>query len=130
VTEFRKRELLLFYGLGYLVIAILETILFTAIIGEWNFSKIFLNFSIWGIIWLVSMFAYPMFFLDANRSNLALNPYFVLAGYVIIILGYYFTYRFHLSYAEKRAAKKLNFSRLLNLYFPIKKSEKVEKPAK
>ncbi len=126
MTTFRKRELLLYYGVAYLITAVLETILFTAIIGDWTFIDILLNFSMWGIIWLVSLFAYPMFFLDVNRSNLALSPYLSLLGYVIIILVYYLTYKFHKKKIEAKTEKKLTFNKLIDLYFPVGKSTKTK----
>lgn len=121
MTTFRKRELLLYYGVAYLITAVLETILFTLIIGSWTFRDIILNFSIWGIIWLVSLFAYPMFFTDANRAKIALNPYLSLLGYAIIILVYYLTYKLHKKNVEAHVNKKLSFNRLIDLYFPVKK---------
>ena len=126
MTTFRKRELLLYYGVAYLITAILETFLFTLIIGDWTFRDILLNFSMWGIIWLVSLFAYPMFFLDVNRANLALSPYLSLVGYVIIILVFYLTYRFHRKKIEAKTEKKLSFNKLIDLYFPVSKSSKTK----
>lgn len=126
MTAFRKRELILYYGVAYLITAILETIWFTILIGSWTFRDIMLNFSMWGIIWLVSLFAYPMFFTDAQSSNLALSPYLALMGYVIIIVMYYLTYRFHKKNIETRVGKKLSFNKLIDLYFPVKKTSTKE----
>jgi len=120
VTDFTKKELLKFYGLTYLIVALLETILFTSIHGDWSFRTLILNFSIWGLIWLVSMFAYPMFITDANPEMLKLSPYLSLLGYVLIFGGYYLAFRLHKRSVEKRIGKKLTFSRLLDLYFPVK----------
>ena len=124
MTDFRKREFLLYYGLAYLIIAIFETFLFTAIIGKWTLYDFFLNFSIWGIIWLVSLFAYPMFFTDAMTENLALDPLYALLGFYIIIAGLFLTYQLHIKIVEKRIGKELSFNKLMNLYFPIKEEIK------
>jgi len=121
VTVFRKRELLLYYGVGYLITAVLETILFTILIGSYSFRDIMLNFSLWGITWLVSMFVYPMFFTDANSANLAFTPYLSLVGYVIIIAVFYATYRFHKNMVESRLEKRLSFNKLIDLYFSASK---------
>ena len=126
MTDFKKRELLYFYGSAYLIIAILETILFSLILGKWSGFDLFLTFSIWGLIWLVSMFAYPMFFTDANAELLVLNPYFTLFGYVIIIGVYVLAYFLHKRYVEKRLGKKISFSRLVDQYFASKKEETTE----
>ncbi len=122
----RKRDLILFYGGAYLIIAYLETILFTSIIGVWSFKEILLNFSLWGIIWIVSLFAYPFFFTDSQSNLLALNPYFSLGGYVIIITMFYLTYRFHKSKVETFKGKKISFNKLIDLYFPVGKTPKEE----
>ncbi|MCG3216664.1 MAG: hypothetical protein KAS63_08060 [Candidatus Heimdallarchaeota archaeon] len=122
MTEFKRRDLLIYYGSAYLITAILETILFSSILGKWSGIEILLTFSIWGIIWLVSMFAYPMFFTDARAETLALNPYLSLLGYVIILGVFVLTYYLNKRNAEKRLNKKLSFSRLVDLYFPAKKS--------
>jgi len=122
VTEFKKRHLLLIYGLGYLIIAFILAFLFTAIIGEWTAGAWFLNFSMWGLIWLVSMFGYPMFFLDADPHTLAMNPYFSFLAYFIIIAGLFITYQIHVKLLEKKLGKKLRIGKVLNLYFPVKKS--------
>jgi len=126
VTAFRKRELILYYGVAYLITALLETLWFTILIGSWTFRDIMLNFSMWGIIWLVSLFAYPMFFTDAQSSKIALNPYLSLFGYVIIIVMYYLTYRYHKKNIETRVGKKLSFNKLIDLYFPVRKSSAKE----
>jgi hypothetical protein len=118
VTDYSKKELLLYYGSAYIIIAILETILFSIIIGRWTFQDIFLNFSIWGITWLVTMFAFPMFFTDAKQANLAVNGYLALLGYVIIIGGYYLAYYLHTKSVEKRFGKKPTFRNIIDLYFP------------
>ncbi|MFW9851402.1 MAG: hypothetical protein ACFFDS_00485 [Candidatus Thorarchaeota archaeon] len=118
MTDYSKKELLLYYGSAYIIIAILETILFSIIIGRWSFYDIFLNFSIWGITWLVTMFAFPMFFTDAQQSTLALSGYLALIGYVIIIAGYYFAYYLHTKSVEKRFGKKPTFRNIIDLYFP------------
>ncbi|MHA1222621.1 MAG: hypothetical protein ACTSP3_05070 [Candidatus Heimdallarchaeaceae archaeon] len=118
MKSFRKRELLLFYGSAYLVIALLNALLFTTIIGNWTPHEFFLNFSIWGLIWLVSMFAYPMFFMDAKQENLALNGYLALLGYVTIVFVYIITYFIHKRQLEIRTEKKLSITKILDLYFP------------
>lgn len=123
MTNFNKNELLLYYGSAYLIVAILETILFSAILGDWTFRIIMLNFSIWGIIWLVSMFAFPLFIVDADPTMLALSPYLSLLGYVIIIGVFYVTYRIHIHQLEKRTKKKLSFSKMMDLYFPIEEEK-------
>ncbi len=126
MTEFKRRELLYFYGSAYLIIAILETILFSIILGKWTGFDLLLTFSLWGLIWLVSMFAYPMFFTDARADLLAVNPYFTLFGYVIIIGVYVLAYFLHKRSVEKRLGKKISFSRLIDLYFSPKKEESKE----
>ena len=118
MTDYSKKELLLYYGSAYLIIAILETILFSIIIGRWSFQDIFLNFSIWGITWLVTMFAFPMFFTDAKQSSLAVSGYLALLGYVIIIGGFYLAYYLHTKSIEKRLGKKPTFRNVIDLYFP------------
>ena len=127
MTDYSKKELLLYYGSAYIIIAILETILFSIIIGRWSFQDIFLNFSIWGITWLVTMFAFPMFFTDANQSNLALNGYLALLGYVIIIAGYYLAYYLHSKSVEKRLGEKPTFRKMIDLYFPSSEKSPSEK---
>jgi len=74
VTDFKKRELLLFYGGAYLLIAILITVLFLFILGDFSSKNILITFSIWGLIWLISMFAYPMFITDVNSDLFTYNP--------------------------------------------------------
>ena len=123
MIEFKRRELLYFYGSAYLIIAILETILFSLILGKWSGFDLLLTFSLWGLIWLVSMFAYPMFFTDARADMLALNPYFTLFGYAIIIGVYVLAYFLHKRSVEKRLGKKISFSRLIDLYFTPKKEQ-------
>ncbi len=120
MRHYTKKEFFLIYGSTYMIIAILETILFTLIDGRWSFRDIILNFSIWGLIWLVSMFAYPVLFTSADPSKLQLSPYFALLGYVIIILCYYVAYQLHKRFLERTTGKKLHFSKLMDLYFPIK----------
>ena len=80
----------------------------------------------WGITWLVSMFGYPTFFLDADPATLALNPYLALLSYFIIIAGLFVTYQIHVKLLEKKLGKKLRISKVLNLYFPVKKSAKAK----
>lgn len=123
MKAYKTLELLLFYGSAYLIIAIINTFLFTAIIGTWTFKEILLNFSMWGIIWLVSMFAYPMFFMDVRQDNIALNGYFALFGYVIIILVFVITFFLHKQILQKREGKKLSMAKILDLYFPRKKPQ-------
>lgn len=118
MTDYSKKELLLYYGSAYLIIAILETILFSIIIGRWSFLDIFLNFSIWGITWLVTMFAFPVFFTDAKQSSLAVSGYLALLGYVIIFGGYFLAYYLHTKSIEKRLGKKPTFRNVIDLYFP------------
>jgi len=120
VITLKKKDLLKYYGGAYLLVAILETLLFTAIHGDWSFRSIILSFSIWGIIWLISMFAYPSLITDANYEMLALSPYLSLLGYVIIILVFYIVFRVHKQKVEKKLGKKLTFGKLMDLYFPIK----------
>ena len=104
-----------------MITALLETLLFTTIHGNWTFRNIMVNFSIWGLIWLISMFAYPVFFIDAQAEKLALSPYLSLVGYVIIIVMFIVTYLLHKKVVEKRVGKKLSFPRILDLYFPLSK---------
>ncbi|MHA1954150.1 MAG: hypothetical protein ACW96U_09430 [Candidatus Heimdallarchaeaceae archaeon] len=118
MTELKKRDLLFFYGGAYLAIAILEGILFTLIIGSWEGIDIFFNFSIWGLVWLISMFAYPMFFMDARQDLIALNGQLALLGYVIIIGGYILTYYLHKRYLTKKLNEDISFKKVLDLYFP------------
>ncbi|NPD89112.1 MAG: hypothetical protein HGN29_10335 [Asgard group archaeon] len=120
MTELKKRDLLFFYGGAYLVIAILEGILFTLIIGSWAGIDLLFNFSVWGLVWLISMFAYPMFFMDA-RDHLALNGTLALLGYVIIIGGYILAYYLHKMYLTKKLNEDLSFKKVLDLYFPTSK---------
>jgi hypothetical protein len=121
VTELKKRDLLFFYGGAYLIIAILEGILFTLIIGSWDGIDVFFNFSVWGLSWLVTMFAYPMFFMDARQNLLALNGLLAILGYVLIIGGYILTYYLHKWYLEKKLNEELSFRKILDLYFPPSK---------
>jgi len=123
VTEFKKRHLLLIYGLAYLLIAIILTFLFTAIIGEWTTREWFLNFSMWGLIWLVSMFGYPMFFLDADPTTLSLDPALSVLAYFIIIAGLFIAYQLHIKLLEKKLGRELHIGKVLNLYFPVKKKK-------
>jgi len=121
VTEFKKRHLLLIYGSAYVLIAFILAFLFTAIIGEWTFSAFILNFSMWGIIWIVSMFGYPMFFLDADPTALSIDPAFSVLAYFVIIAGLFITYQLHVKIIEKKLSKELSIGKILNLYFPVKK---------
>ena len=123
MTEFKKRHLLLIYGLAYLLIAIILTFLFTAIIGEWTTREWFLNFSMWGLIWLVSMFGYPMFFLDADPTTLSLDPALSVLAYFIIIAGLFIAYQLHIKLLEKKLGRELHIGKVLNLYFPVKKKK-------
>ncbi|MBA7534251.1 hypothetical protein ES705_26497 [subsurface metagenome] len=106
-----------------MITALLETLLFTAIHGSWTFRSIMVNFSIWGLIWLISMFAYPVFFIDAQAEKLALSPYLSLLGYAIIVVMFIITYLLHKNVVEKRVGKKLSFPRILDLYFPLSKKK-------
>jgi len=112
----------LIYGSAYVIIAFILTFLFTAIIGEWTFSDFMLNFSMWGIIWIVSMFGYPMFFLDAGPTTLSMDPAFSVLAYFIIIAGLFITYQLHVKLLEKKLSKQLTISKILNMYFPAKKA--------
>jgi hypothetical protein len=119
VTELKKLDLLFFYGGAYLIIAVLEGILFSSITGKWSGADALFNFSVWGLCWLVTMFAYPMFFMDARQSNLALNGQLALIGYVIIIVVYVLAYYLHKVYMKKKLNEdKLSFRKILDLYFP------------
>ena len=88
MTDIKKRDLLFFYGGAYLLIAILEGILFSVLTGRWGGTDSLFNFTVWGLSWLVTMFAYPMFFMDARQASLALNGWLAILGYVLIIGGY------------------------------------------
>lgn len=119
MTELKKRDLLFFYGGAYLIIAIFEGILFTSIVGSWAGVDVFFNFSVWGLCWLVSMFAYPMFFMDARQENLAMNGQYALFGYLIIVGIYVLTYYLHRMYLTKQLSEEnLSFRKMLDLYFP------------
>ncbi len=123
MTEFKKRHLLLIYGLAYLVIGIILTFLFTAIIGEWTTRGWFLNFSMWGLIWIVAMFGYPMFFLDADPTTLSLDPALSILAYFIIVAGLFLSYQLHVKVLERKLGKELHIGKVLNLYFPVKKKQ-------
>ena len=114
------------YGSAYVLIAFILAFLFTAIIGEWTFSAFILNFSMWGIIWIVSMFGYPMFFLDADPTTLSIDPAFSVLAYFIIIAGLFITYQFHVKLLEKKLGKELSIGKILNMYFPVGKTSKAE----
>jgi len=118
VTDYRKRELLLYYGGAYMIIALLEAILFSSIIGSWKGIDLLFNFSVWGLIWIISMFAYPMFFMNAQQESLALPGWLAVLGWIIIIVGYAVTYILHKRSLEKRTDTKLSFRKILDLYFP------------
>jgi hypothetical protein len=124
VTDFKKRELLLFYGGAYLLIAILITVLFLFILSDFSLHNILVTFSIWGLIWLISMFAYPMFINDVNSNFLAYNPLLALFGYAIIIVVLVGVFFLHKMVVEKRYEKKVGFSKLIDLYFPSPKKKK------
>ncbi|MCE7740036.1 MAG: hypothetical protein KAU62_01360 [Candidatus Heimdallarchaeota archaeon] len=126
MTEFKKRHLLLIYGSAYVIIAFILTFLFTAIIGDWTFRGFILNFSMWGIIWIVSMFGYPMFFLDADPTTLSIDPAFSVLAYFVIIAGLFITYQLHVKTIENKLSKELSIGKILNLYFPIKKKSATE----
>jgi len=126
VTEFKKRHLLLIYGSAYVLIAFILTFLFTAIIGEWTFRGFILNLSICGIIWIVSMFGYPMFFLDADSTTLSIDSAFSVLAYFIITAGLFITYQLHVKLLEKKLGKELSIGKILNMYFPVKKTSKAE----
>lgn len=119
MTELKKRDLLFFYGGTYLIIAVFEGILFSAITGLWSGVDALFNFSVWGLCWLVTMFAYPMFFMDARQSDLALSGQLALLGYVIIIVGFVLVYYLHKMYLKKKFdEEKLSFRKIMDLYFP------------
>ena len=122
MKHYTTLELSLFYGSAYLIVALINTFLFAAIIGSWTGRDILLSFSMWGLIWLVSMFAYPMFFMDVYPERIALNGYYALFGYVVIIGVFVATYFLHKYILEKREGKKLKIAKILDLYFPRKKS--------
>ena len=122
VSAYSKRELLRYYGSAYLIIAVLETILFTIMGGNYTFRDIVINFSIWGVVWLVTCFTYPLFLKDADPTMLKLPKEFALLGYVIIIVVYYITYKKHKESLEKRVGRKLSFTQILDLYFPANPS--------
>jgi len=119
VISFPKRDLVLYYGLSYIIVAILETILFLILGGRYSPRDIVISFSIWGIVWIVTMFAYPLFLIDANPTVLNASPYFALFGYVIIVLVYYIAYRLHKTKIEEKVGQKITLSQLLDLYFPL-----------
>ncbi len=127
MTDFKKRELLLFYGGAYLLIAILITVLFLFILGDFSSHNILVTFSIWGLIWLISMFAYPMFINDVNSDLFAYNPLLALFGYAIIIVVLVGVFFLHKMVVEKRYGKKVGFSKLIDLYFPPPKKKKSAK---
>ncbi len=114
------------YGSAYVLIAFILTFLFTAIIGEWTFRGFILTFSMWGIIWIVSMFGYPMFFLDADSTTLSIDSAFSVLAYFIIIAGLFITYQLHVKLLEKKLGKELSIGKILNMYFPVKKTSKAE----
>ncbi len=131
MTDFRKRELLLFYGGAYLLIAILITGLFLFILGDFSFHNILVTFSIWGLIWLISMFAYPMFISDVNPDLLVNNPLLALFGYAIILVVLVGVFFLHKMVVANRYGKKVGFSKIIDLYFPPPKKKSVkslEKP--
>ena len=80
----------------------------------------------WGIIWIVSMFGYPMFFLDANPNALSIDPAFSVLAYFVIIAGLFITYQLHVKTIENKLSKELSIGKILNLYFPIKKKSATE----
>lgn len=123
VSSYNKKDLKIYYGITYFIVAILETILFTVIGGTYTFRDIVVNFSIWGIVWLVTCFTYPLFIVDADPSMLALPGWVALFGYVIIIVAYYVAYRLHKRYVEKREGKQVSFVQILDLYFPATPQE-------
>jgi 4-amino-4-deoxy-L-arabinose transferase-like glycosyltransferase len=124
VTDFKKKELLFFYGGAYLLIAILITVLFLFILGDFSLHNILVTFSIWGLIWLISMFAFPMFISDVNSNFFAYNPLLALFGYAIIIVVLVGVFFLHKMVVEKRHEKKVGFSKLIDLYFPPPKKKK------
>ncbi|MHA1346205.1 MAG: hypothetical protein ACTSVO_10580 [Candidatus Heimdallarchaeaceae archaeon] len=128
MTDFKKTDLLLFYGGAYLLIAILITVLFLFIQGDFSARNILVTFSIWGIIWLISMFAYPMFINDVNPDLLASDPLLALLGYAIILAVLVGVFFLHKMVVEKRYGKKVGFSKIVDLYFPPPKKKKSVKP--
>ncbi len=124
MSAFKKIELVKYYFSAYLIVALLITLLITIIDGEWTVRMLIINFSIWGIIWLVSMFGFPLFITSANPEYLATTPYLALLGYVIIAVVYFITYRIHLADVKRRTTKKLTFSKVLDLYFPLEQPKK------
>ncbi len=119
MTELKKLDLLFFYGGAYLIIAILEGILFSSITGGWSGTDALFNFTVWGLVWLVSMFAYPMFLMDARQSDLALSGQLALLGYLIIIAGYILAYYLHKMYLKKKLNdEEISFRKIMDLYFP------------
>jgi len=119
VIAFPKKDLLLYYGTAYLIVALLETILFLLIGGHYSFIDIVTVFSIWGIVWIITLFAYPLFLTDADPSKLNLSPYYALFGYVIIVIVYYIAYRWHKTKIEEKVGQKITITQLLDLYFPL-----------
>ncbi|MCG3258574.1 MAG: hypothetical protein H7644_02410 [Candidatus Heimdallarchaeota archaeon] len=117
---------MLIYGSAYVLIAFILAFLFTAIIGEWTFSAFILSFSMWGIIWIVSMFGYPMFFLDADPATFSIDPAFSVLAYFVIIAGLFITYQLHVKIIEKKLGKELSIGKILNMYFPVKKKSVTE----
>ena len=132
MTDFKIRELLLFYGGAYLLISVLITVLFLIIQGDYSGNNILVTFSIWGIIWLISMFAFPVFISDADASLFAQEPILVLFGYAIILIVVIGIYFLHKLFVQKKYGKKVGFSKIINLYFPPPKKKKttaaIEKP--
>ncbi|MHA1853793.1 MAG: hypothetical protein ACTSUF_09870 [Candidatus Heimdallarchaeaceae archaeon] len=122
MSGYSKRELLRYYGSTYLIIAVLETVLFTIMGGNYTLRDIVINFSIWGVVWLVTCFTYPLFLKDADPSMLKLPKEFALLGYVIIVVAYYIAYKKHKGFLERRERKKLSFTQILDLYFPANNS--------
>ena len=127
MTDYKKRELLLFYGGAYLLIAILITVLFLVIHGNFSGTNILVTFSIWGIIWLISMFAYPMFISDVQPGLFAHDPLLILFGYAIIAVVLVGVFFIHKRFVEEKYGKKASFSRIIDLYFPPPKKKKVVK---
>ena len=128
---FKKIELLLFYGGAYLITAILITILFLFIQGDYSTRNIILSFSMWGIIWLISMFAFPLFLSnEADNGSLPHNPKLALFAYLIIIVVFAITYFLHKNSIEKRTGEKVTISKIVNLYFPPPPPKKKEKSSK
>lgn len=80
----------------------------------------------WGIIWIVSMFGYPMFFLDADPTALSIDPAFSVLAYFVIIAGLFITYQLHVKIIEKKLGKELSIGKILNMYFPVKKRSTTE----